>query len=106
MSPLLHALNVASAHLANSDPLPPVTPDSNGMPGAQAIAKLMSWAKELSIIACGLGLFGSGAAIGIGHVIKNPHLAERGKAGLIASICGAVIVGSAIKLVNAAYGMA
>jgi hypothetical protein len=76
------------------------------MPGAQAISKLMSWAKVLAITACGLGAFGSDAAIGIGHVIKNPHLAERGKAGLIAAVVGAVVVGAAIKLVNTGSGMA
>jgi hypothetical protein len=105
MSALFHVLNVAAVHVPTGDVLPPVNPDSTGLPGAQAIAKLMSWAKVLAITACALGGIGSGAAIGIGHVICNPHLADRGKAGLIAAAVGAVVVGSAIKLVNTAYGM-
>jgi hypothetical protein len=106
MHPLFQLIAVATAHLPTTDVLPPVNPDPTGMPGAQAISKLMGWAKDLAIVACGLGLFGSGALIGIGHIMKNPHTAERGKAGLIASIVGAVVIGSAIKLVNSAYGMA
>jgi hypothetical protein len=106
----MNAMSYASAALAarfpTADVVPPVTPDSTGLPGAPAIHTLMGWAMSLSLAACVLGAIGSGAAIGIGHLSARPHMAERGKVGLVAAIIGAVVTGSAVHLVNTGYGLA
>lgn len=106
MNVLAHASAALAARLPNADVVPPVTPDSTGLPGGAAIHTLMGWAMSLALAACVLGGIGSGAAIGIGHLSSRPHMAERGKVGLIAAIIGAVVAGSAVRLVNTGYGLA
>jgi hypothetical protein len=106
MHTLSHPILAIAAKLPTTDVVPPVSPDSTGLPGAPAIHTLMGWAMSLALAACVLGAIGSGAAIGIGHLSARPHLAERGKVGLVAAIIGAVVAGSAVHLVNTGYGLA
>ena len=86
--------------------LPPVTPSDEGMPGGQALDTLMSWAMYLGLTACVLGAIGAGAAIGVGSLSSRPHWAERGKVALVFSVIGAIVVGSAVSIVNTGFGMA
>lgn len=86
--------------------LPPVAPSDEGMPGGAAIDTLLSWAMYLGLTACVLGAIGAGAAIGVGSLSSRPHWAERGKAALVFSIIGAIVVGSAVTVVNTGFGMA
>lgn len=98
---LTHAL--ATARLAD---LPPVAPSDEGMPGGHAIDTLLSWAMYLGLTACILGAIGAGAAIGVGSLSSRPHLAERGKSALVFSVIGAIVVGSAVSIVNTGFGLA
>ncbi|MGQ0631955.1 MAG: hypothetical protein ACT4P1_13030 [Sporichthyaceae bacterium] len=86
--------------------LPPVVPSDDGLPGGQAIDTLLSWAMYLGLTACVLGAIGAGAAIGVGNLSSRPHWSERGKLALVASVIGALIVGSAVTIVNTGFGMA
>ena len=86
--------------------LPPVDPNRTGMPGGAAIDTLMSWAMYLALSACVLAAIGSGAAIALGMLSQRPMWAERGKVALVCSLIGAVVVGSAVTLVNTGYGLA
>ncbi|MGQ0846803.1 MAG: DUF6112 family protein [Sporichthyaceae bacterium] len=106
MSMLAHILAATAVRVPTADVVPPVAPNSAGMPGAAAIQTIMGWSMSLALAACVLGAIGSGAAIGIGHLSSRPHMAERGKVGLIAAIVGAVVAGSAVRLVNTGYGLA
>jgi len=94
---------IATARFAD---LPPVTPSDEGMPGGHAIDTLLSWAMYLGLTACILGAIGAGAAIGVGSLSSRPHLAERGKSALVFSVIGAVVVGSAVSIVNTGFGLA
>lgn len=94
---------VALLHTAE---LPPVTPSDEGLPGGQAIDTLLSWAMYLGLTACVLGAIGAGAAIGVGNLSSRPHWSERGKMALVCSVLGAIVVGSAVSIVNAGFGMA
>jgi hypothetical protein len=86
--------------------LPPVNPDRAGMPGGQAIDTLMSWAMYLALTACVLAAIGAGAAIALGMLSQRPMWAERGKVALICSVIGAVVVGSAVTIVNTGFALA
>jgi hypothetical protein len=86
--------------------LAPVQPDSTGMPGAQAINTLLQWACYLGLVACLFGAIFSGGAIALGMTGKHPHWAERGKVGVLASIIGAVVIGSAVNIVNRGFHLA
>lgn len=106
MSALSTASAAVAARVPAADVVPPVTPNSTGLPGAAAIQTIMGWSMSLALAACVLGAIGAGAAIGIGHLSSRPHLAERGKVGLIAAVIGAIVAGSAVRLVNTGYGLA
>lgn len=93
------------AHLLSAD-LPPVKPDNTGMPGAAAIDTLLSWAMYLGLTACILGAIFSGGAIALGMTSRHPHWAERGKVGVLAAVIGAVVIGSAVTIVNKGFGLA
>jgi hypothetical protein len=86
--------------------LPPVDPDRSGMPGGEAIDTLMSWAMYLALTACVLAAIGAGAAIALGMLSQRPMWAERGKVALVCSVIGAVVVGSAVTLVNTGFALA
>jgi hypothetical protein len=100
------ALTRIAATVHSAGVIPPVSPDSTGLPGGAAIHTLMAWAMALALFACVIGGIGAGAAIGIGNMTHRAHLIERGKAGLICAVLGAVVAGSAVTLVNTGFGMA
>lgn len=86
--------------------LPPIVPSDAGLPGGHAIGTLLSWAMYLGLTACVLGAIGAGAAIGVGNLSSRPHWSERGKVALVCSVLGALVVGSAVTIVNTGFGMA
>lgn len=106
MTALTAVISAHAARLLPTADLPPVTPNNTGLPGGQALGTLLSWAMYLALTACVLGAIGSGAAIGLGHLSSRPHWAERGKIALICAVIGAIVVGSAVSLVNTGFGMA
>jgi hypothetical protein len=80
-------------------------PSNSGMPGGQAWAKIIPWAMWTALAMCVLGAIGSGGAMAIGSLGRNPHLAERGRATLLWSAIGAVVVGASITTVNLMFGL-
>jgi hypothetical protein len=100
----MHSLtSTASAALAAG--IGNYNPSNNGMPGGQAFAKIIPWAMWTALALCVLGAIGSGGAMAIGSLGRNPHLAERGRATLLWSAIGAVVVGAAISTVNLMFGL-
>jgi len=86
-------------------PIGPHRPDGAGLPGAQAIDTIISWAMYGALVACVLAVVIAGGMVAIGHTSSRPHVAERGKVTLVWSLIGAVIVGVAIPLVNKAFAL-
>jgi len=80
-------------------------PSNSGMPGGQAWAKIIPWAMWSALALCVLGAIGSGGAMAIGSLGRNPHLAERGRTTLLWSAIGAVVIGAAITTINLMYGL-
>lgn len=98
--------NAAAKLSVQAADLPPVQPNRDGLPGGAAIGTLMSWAMYLALTCCVLAAIGAGAAIALGMLSQRPIWAERGKVALICSVIGAVVVGSAVTIVNTGYGLA
>lgn len=105
MTVFSQALAEMSARLPLAD-IPPVQPSGDGLPGESAISTLLSWAMYLALAACILGGIGAGGAIGLGSVSNRANLVERGKIGLLCAVVGAIVVGSAVTLVNTGFGLA
>ena len=81
----------------------PNPPPSSPGPGTGAITTLLSWLKWLALAACAASAIAAGGMIAVGGVTRRSELAARGKAGLVWSIIGAIVVGVGIPLVNRAF---
>ncbi len=109
MLPQLHILSqlAANAHVSLAAisrladvPNPP--PSAPG-PGSGAVAALLSWVKWLALAACAASAAAAGGMIALGSVTRRAELAARGKASLLWSVIGAVVVAIAVPLVNHAF---
>jgi hypothetical protein len=95
----LHSLCLLAAGASGIPNVPPVSP----APGGTAVAALLSWVKWLALAACAVSAVAAGGMIAAGSLTRRAELAERGKASVIWSVVGAVIVAIAIPLVNHAF---
>ena len=84
----------------------PVTPSSAGLPGVNGLHTLMSWLMYLALTICGCSAILSGATLAYAHHTARPDLAVRAKVGMVWALAGAFLIGIAIPLVNAFYGLA
>ncbi len=81
------------------------SPSNSNLPGGRAFDVIIPWALWIALAMCALGGVGSGGAMAVGSLTRNPHLAERGRATLLWSAVGAVVVGAAITMVNTMFGL-
>jgi hypothetical protein len=93
-----HAINTA-AQFTNVPNPPPASPG----PGSGAITTLLAWLKWLALAACAASAIAAGGMIAVGSVTRRSELAARGKAGLVWSVLGAIVVAVGIPLVNRAF---
>ncbi|HUZ24171.1 MAG TPA: hypothetical protein VMV07_10455 [Streptosporangiaceae bacterium] len=100
--PGLLAISSGAAHAVQVANVPNPAPASPG-PGGGAVTTLLAWVKWLALAACGASAIAAGGMIAAGSVTRRAELAERGKASLLWSVVGAVIVGIGIPLVNHAF---
>lgn len=99
MSLLPHVLSQLAASAGN---IPNPAPASPG-PGNGAIATLLAWTKWFALAACAASAVAAGGMIAVGSVTRRSELAARGKAGLVWSLIGAIVVAVGIPLVNHAF---
>jgi hypothetical protein len=90
-----HALNTAIV-LADIK----VDPNSDGLPGVNAALRIVGALLTFGLIAATAGVVLSAMVWAVGSHASNPHHASRGKTGVVVSAVAAVLVGSAVSLVN------
>jgi hypothetical protein len=83
----------------------PVAPNSAGLPGVNGLHTLMGWLMFIALTICASSAILSGATVAYAHHTSRPDLAVRAKAGLLWALAGAFLIGIAIPLVNAFYGL-
>jgi hypothetical protein len=101
-------LSLASSVLATSTSLvavDPVTPSSAGLPGVNGLHTLMGWMMYLALTICASSAILSGATLAYAHHTSRPDLAVRAKVGIMWAMGGAFLIGLAIPLINAFYGL-
>jgi hypothetical protein len=81
-------------------PLVDVKPNANGLPGLAALEKIVGALLTLGLIAAVAGVAISAIAWAIGAHSSNPHVAGRGKTGVLVSAGAAMLLGAANTLVN------
>ena len=88
------------ARILASGPSVDVTPNKDGLPGTAELTKIVGALLTFGLIAAVAGIVLAAITWAIGSNSSNPHLAGRGKTGVIVSCGAALIVGGANILVN------
>lgn len=83
-----------------SGPSVNIGPNKDGLPGISEALKIVGALLTFGLIAAVAGVVLAAITWAIGSHSSNPHVASRGKTGVIASCVAAVLVGGADILVN------
>ncbi len=97
MLAVLDTLTTAAAVLpANID----ISPNDSGLPGISALRTVVGAVMTIGLILSVLALIVSAVVWGFGSNSSNPHLASRGKVGVLISCGAAIITGASVTLIN------
>ncbi len=77
-----------------------ITPNDSGLPGIAALRTIVGAVMTVGLILSVLALIISAVVWGFGSNSSNPHLASRGKLGVLISCGAAIITGASVTLIN------
>ncbi|WP_425456809.1 DUF6112 family protein [Aeromicrobium piscarium] len=77
-----------------------IAPNSDGLPGIAQLRTIVGAVMTIGLILSVLALVISAVVWGFGSNSSNPHLAGRGKIGVLVSCAAAVICGASVTLIN------
>jgi len=77
-----------------------IPPNDSGLPGIAALRTVVGAVMTVGLILSVLALIISAVVWGFGANSSNPHLASRGKLGVLISCGAAIITGASVTLVN------
>lgn len=77
-----------------------ITPNSNGLPGINQLSTMVGASMTVGLILAVLALIISAAVWAFGANSSNPHLAGRGKFGVLVATGAALVTGASVALVN------
>jgi len=77
-----------------------ISPNSNGLPGIQQLRSVVGASMTIGLILAVLALIISAVVWALGANSSNPHLAGRGKAGVLVALGSAIVCGASVTLVN------
>ena len=83
-----------------SAPAIDIQPNTNGLPGIAALESIVGALLTFGLIAAVAAVAVSAIAWAFGANSSNPHIAGRGKTGVIVSLAAAMLIGAANTLVN------
>ena len=77
-----------------------IGPNSNGLPGISQLKNIVGASMTVGLILAVLGLVISAVVWALGANSSNPHLAGRGKLGVLVGLGAAIVTGASVALVN------
>ena len=77
-----------------------IDPNDSGLPGIAALRTIVGAVMTVGLILSVLALIIAAVVWGFGANSSNPHLASRGKLGVLISCGAAIITGAAVTLIN------
>ena len=77
-----------------------IGPNSNGLPGIGQLKSIVGATMTVGLILAVLGLIVSAIVWALGANSSNPHMAGRGKFGVLIGLGAAIITGASVALVN------
>lgn len=82
-----------------------IPPNSNGLPGIEQLRTIVGAVMTIGLILSVLALIAAAIVWGFGANSSNPHLASRGKLGVLVSCGAAIICGASVTLINFFWGV-
>lgn len=77
-----------------------INPNSDGLPGIPQLRNIVGATMTVGLILAVLALIISAIVWALGANSSNPHLAGRGKVGVLVAIGAAIVCGASVTLVN------
>jgi hypothetical protein len=77
-----------------------INPNDNGLPGIAALRTIVGAVMTVGLILSVLALIVAAVVWAFGSHSANPHLATRGKSGVLIACGAAVITGAAVAFIN------
>ena len=77
-----------------------ISPNGNGLPGISQLRNIVGASMTIGLILAVLALIISAVVWALGANSSNPHLAGRGKLGVLVGLGAAIITGASVTLVN------
>ena len=77
-----------------------IDPNSDGLPGISELRNIVGASMTVGLVVAVLALIISSMVWALGANSSNPHLAGRGKLGVLVALGAAVVCGSSVTLVN------
>ncbi|WP_051036155.1 DUF6112 family protein [Saccharomonospora glauca] len=82
-----------------------IDPNSSGLPGIEQLRTIVGAVMTVGLVLAVLALIISAVVWAYGSNSSNPHLAGRGKTGLLISCGAAVVCGASVALINFFWGV-
>lgn len=82
-----------------------INPNDSGLPGISQLRTIVGAVMTIGLVLSVLALIISAVVWGFGANSSNPHLASRGKTGVLVSCGAAILCGAAVTLVNFFWGV-
>jgi hypothetical protein len=80
--------------------VPHITPNTNGLPGTSEAEKIVGALLTFGLIAAVAAIAIGAIAWALGSHSANPHLASRGKTGVVVACLAALLIGGADILIG------
>ena len=77
-----------------------IDPNSSGLPGIGQLKKIVGASMTVGLVLAVLALIVSAVVWALGANSSNPHLAGRGKLGVLVALGAAIVCGASVTLVN------
>lgn len=77
-----------------------ISPNSSGLPGIGQLKSIVGASMTVGLILAVLALVISAVVWALGANSSNPHLAGRGKVGVLVALGAAIVTGASVALVN------
>jgi hypothetical protein len=77
-----------------------ISPNSDGLPGIAQLRNIVGASMTIGLVLSVLALILSAIVWALGANSSNPHLAGRGKLGVLVALGAAVVCGASVTLVN------
>lgn len=82
-----------------------IDPNSNGLPGIGQFKKIVGAPMTVGLVLAVLALIISAIVWALGANSSNPHLAGRGKFGVLVALGAAIVCGASVTLVNFSWNV-